>query len=249
METTNSIINTTLYDFVIPQSLMVWQRAMIANALAHTGEEWVTTFARYNSGTYNNQWIVLTYDMFVPGQPLSDGLLWICEQIPGNVSFWDVTHILERGYWASYNVPAIEYIYIKTGQAAYAEQQGPQFSYDLDPRARLFRKMANRCNNLTTTQRFMRYNDYENDPLEQDNPTWAIMARADLLQQNPSPFGGYDTKVANFDMMVNLVSLIQSGPTHDQVPVFSWQPWSSKYCHTALPEAYDFDWVYVQPQL
>ncbi len=64
------------------------------------------------------------------------GLLWIGEQIPGNVTTKDVTDVLERAYWGSYNVPAIEYIYDITGNKEMADTYGPQMSYDLAPRAR-----------------------------------------------------------------------------------------------------------------
>jgi hypothetical protein len=34
---------------------------------------------------YNNQWIIVDYKLFNPGQPLQPGTLWIAEQIPGYV--------------------------------------------------------------------------------------------------------------------------------------------------------------------
>jgi len=247
METTNEIVNSDLYDYVIPQSLYTWQRARIANALASNGYDWTRTFARYNSGTYNNQWMALTYSLFKPGQPLADGLLWICEQIPGNVSFLEVTDVLERGYWPSYNVPAIEYIYNVSGNAALAAQYGPTVSYDLAPRARLFRNMANQCNNVTTAQKFMRYNNYKNDPLENMDPSWAIMSRYDL-EKSASAFGGYDTKLANFDMLQSLSAWTQSGPTHDDLPPFSWNQFPN-VVHTGMPLTYDFDWYVIKPKL
>eukprot|EP01084_Bolivina_argentea_P135749 239153_1 len=116
METTNSIYNNKLFKLLIPQSLFTWQRARIANALSSNVYEWVDMFSKYNSGTYNNQWIILNYNLFIPNEPLVDeGLLMIAEQIPGNISSMDVTNVLERGYWGSYNIPSIEYIYIESG--------------------------------------------------------------------------------------------------------------------------------------
>lgn len=34
------------------------------------------------SFSYNNQWMVVDYKRFKPGQPLQDGLLWVLEQLP-----------------------------------------------------------------------------------------------------------------------------------------------------------------------
>ena len=103
--------------------------------MASNGKEWVEMFSKYNSGTYNNQWIVLNYGIFKPNQPLPDGLLWILEQIPGNCTYSDETEILERGHWPSYNVAALPYIYYESGTAEQAKTHGPSASYDLAPRA------------------------------------------------------------------------------------------------------------------
>ena len=42
---------------------------------------------------HNNQWMVVDYKLFVPGQPLPDGLLWVGEQIPGQMPFADMTPV------------------------------------------------------------------------------------------------------------------------------------------------------------
>ena len=104
-QTTNGIYNTSLYDAVRPQSVPAWQRVRTACALARNGEEWSTLIAKHNSGTYNNQYMVLNVGLFRPGEALAPGMLWVSEQIPGLVVSEDVTHELERGYWPSYNVP------------------------------------------------------------------------------------------------------------------------------------------------
>jgi hypothetical protein len=63
---------------------------MVANRLATTGKQWTKFFARRNSGTYNNQWMILDYNRFEPGMDASDtrGLLWVLEQLPGRAARW-----------------------------------------------------------------------------------------------------------------------------------------------------------------
>jgi hypothetical protein len=93
--------NHSLYNLCVPQSLFAWQRVRIANQMAKSGEEWYKIVSQYNSGTYNNQYMVINYPLFKPGQPLSDGLLWVIEQIPGQVVGADITNELRRGYFPS----------------------------------------------------------------------------------------------------------------------------------------------------
>jgi hypothetical protein len=51
METTNDIMNGSLWDLVKPQSIFTTFRVMVANRMAKNGKEWVEIYARENSGT------------------------------------------------------------------------------------------------------------------------------------------------------------------------------------------------------
>jgi hypothetical protein len=48
-------------------SVLSWMRGMAANWLATTPKEWAEYFAMHNSGTYNSQWMILDYKMYVMG--------------------------------------------------------------------------------------------------------------------------------------------------------------------------------------
>jgi len=83
-ETSNDIFNNSLYmDYMSPKTVPEWVRVILANRMATSGEEWSSYFSLYNSGTYNNQWQVVDYKLFTPGQPLPKGTLWVLEQVPG----------------------------------------------------------------------------------------------------------------------------------------------------------------------
>lgn len=82
METTNGVLNDKLYDLVTPKSLLTWQRIPIANSFCNTGKDWVSVFAKHNSGTYANQWMVLDMKLFTPNVgPASKDFLWIIEVV------------------------------------------------------------------------------------------------------------------------------------------------------------------------
>ena len=69
--------------------------------------------------------------------------MWVVEQMPGHVASGDQTSFLRMGgYWPSYNVPFFEEIYDISGNAAAAEKFGPDKSYELAPRAKIFRRDA-----------------------------------------------------------------------------------------------------------
>lgn len=110
LETTNSIFNTSLLDLIVPQSALCWQRAVVSNMLAVTGDEWTSLFALYNSGTYNNQWQAVDNKKFnknLKRGELPAGTLWILEQIPGQTKRADMTPFVnQHGYWGAYNVVA-----------------------------------------------------------------------------------------------------------------------------------------------
>eukprot|EP00484_Ammonia_sp_Unknown_P028596 CAMPEP_0197037422 /NCGR_PEP_ID=MMETSP1384-20130603/14642_1 /TAXON_ID=29189 /ORGANISM="Ammonia sp." /LENGTH=534 /DNA_ID=CAMNT_0042467725 /DNA_START=20 /DNA_END=1621 /DNA_ORIENTATION=- len=245
LQTTNGIPNTTLYDLVTPQSLYAWQRVRIANALSKTGQEWYQNVANQNSGTYNNQYMVINYGSFKANEPLPDNFLWVVEQIPGYVEGADMTQVVERGYWGSFNIPAFEKVYNMSGYPELVEKQGVANSYDLAPRARIFRRDANSVSDLDSFKAFLRYNDYKQDPIENNDPMWAICSRGDLLpaSEDPSPFGCYDTKVANLSMILSMQASVINGPTYDDLPPFDWSDWPQyANVHNGIPDLMKFDW-------
>jgi len=250
LQTTNNIYNTSLYDLVTPQSVFAWQRVRVANMLAHSGQEWFSVVSKYNSGTYNNQYMVIDLNRVVLNNHVQDGALWIVEQIPGLVIGTDQTAILRTGYFPSYNVPFHEVIFNMSGYPDIVARQGPDFSYELAPRAKIFRRDQSNVVDLASMKDIMRYNDYQHDKYSEGDPCDSICCRGDLYSGGGSPFGCYDTKVADYKMAVEMASVIINGPTRSHhLKPFSWNGSYSDYSHVGLPETYNFDWVTTQPQL
>jgi hypothetical protein len=55
---------------------------------------------------YNNEWMIIDYKLYTPGQDLKDNLLIVLEQIPGYIEWSDKTDVLRKqSYWTSYNLP------------------------------------------------------------------------------------------------------------------------------------------------
>merc|ERR1719273_57079 len=109
--------------------------------------------------------MIVNHKLWTPGNPLPDNMLWVIEQIPGYVEGMDKTDVLRRGYWGSYNVPALEGIYNRSGYPAAVKSHGASLSYDLAPRALLFRRDGLKPQTTTSFGAFLRYNDYQHDKL------------------------------------------------------------------------------------
>ena len=66
-----------------PQGCVLeWIRNVVANRLALDGATWADVFKRFNSGTYNNQWMIVDYNKFIPGSTNMTDVLYVLEQIP-----------------------------------------------------------------------------------------------------------------------------------------------------------------------
>uniref|UniRef100_A0A8C9T9I2 Phospholipase B-like n=1 Tax=Scleropages formosus TaxID=113540 RepID=A0A8C9T9I2_SCLFO len=248
-QTTNNVFNTSLYSLVMPQSLLAWQRVRVAHSLAHSGDEWGKTFSRYNSGTYNNQYMVVDLSKISLGKKIEDGALVIVEQIPGLVMYSDQTPTLRRGYWPSYNVPFHPEIYNMSGYLEMWEKYGEDFSYDLCPRAKIFRRDQANVTDLASLKYIMRYNNYKNDPYSKGSPCKTICCRNDLLTVNAKPGGCYDTKVTDFNMAQKFKAEAVNGPTtQGGLPPFSWSQFNDTV-HEGLPLVYNFTFVPMKPVL
>ncbi|CAG2162352.1 unnamed protein product [Oppiella nova] len=83
-ETTISNRNLSLYkDIKAEEIVFEFIRNVVSNRLAESGKEWTQLFGPYNSGTYNNQFMIVDYKLFKKGtkvSKLADNLLWIVEQ-------------------------------------------------------------------------------------------------------------------------------------------------------------------------
>ena len=62
------------------------------------------------------------------------------------------------GYWPSYNVPFYESVYNQSGYPDFVKKHGTDFSYQLAPRAKIFRRDQGKVVDMTTMKAIMRYN-------------------------------------------------------------------------------------------
>eukprot|EP00879_Flechtneria_rotunda_P009863 GHRR01010315.1.p1 GENE.GHRR01010315.1~~GHRR01010315.1.p1 ORF type:complete len:548 (+),score=138.18 GHRR01010315.1:757-2400(+) len=205
-ETSNSVFDESLWAQVTPEAALSWQRVLAANWLSSSGEEWAYWIKQHNSGTYNNQYMVVDLNRFTPGQELQEGLLTVVEQIPGLVVSADKTQTLERGYWPSYNVPYFPEIYNQSGypdfinrlKASNAEAYKSMLSgvsYQLAPRAKISRRDQGTVADLDGLKAYMRSNRWSSEPYSDNSPFGAICGRGDLDPKSAKASGCTDAKV------------------------------------------------------
>ncbi|KAJ7370826.1 Phospholipase B-like 1 [Desmophyllum pertusum] len=226
LQTTNSMFNDSLLKDVTPQSLLAWHRVRLANVMAHNGKEWGEVYKQYNSGTYNNQYMILDLKQVELKKTLLTGALWVVEQIPGLV------------------------IYNLSGFPEFVKKHGLSYTYQLAPRAEIFRRDQGKVVDIESMKYILRYNDYPKDPYSDKNPYNSICSRGDLLTpSDSSPSGCYDTKVTDYSRAKSLMSEAISGPTYQGLPVFCWSHFKFPNKHVGLPDCYDFDFVTMKPKL
>jgi hypothetical protein len=273
METTNEVFQPAIYRYTFPQTVSEWIRVIVANNVGRDGVSWTNTYCRYNSGTYNNQYMVVNMNLYIPGTPaaeLPDGLLWVTEQMPGMCPVQDVTSVVRtQGYWGSYNIPYFPELYVESGTQTMYEVYGDFFSYTKYARPMIFARDAPKIESLEDVKRFIRYNQFQTDPLSQcpgcnpkGNPTLVIANRADLVPTNgtwgnwsqfvggPYAAGAIDAKIASKLLLESFQGVIISGPTYDDQVPFQWSTSPvkglplSQTSHMGQPDLQKFPWVY-----
>jgi len=240
-ETTNTNIDLVLYELLTPKTVMSFARAIVANRLSSNAPDWVTIFSEYNSGTYNNQWIVVDHNLFTPGMSqLKPNTVWIAEQIPDFIESADVTDIVNsQGYWSSFNVPYFTFIFDAMGYPL-AELVSSEASRNCS-RALIFQREAPKVQTLSDMQRMMQFNEWQTDEFSDKNPCHSIAARCDL---SGDPFGAIDGKITNHEMVLSVNAMIISGPTHQNQNAFNWaDPQWVDYVHLGQPDLFNFDWI------
>eukprot|EP00792_Barthelona_sp_PAP020_P006934 TRINITY_DN3088_c1_g1_i1.p1 TRINITY_DN3088_c1_g1~~TRINITY_DN3088_c1_g1_i1.p1 ORF type:complete len:551 (+),score=134.84 TRINITY_DN3088_c1_g1_i1:125-1777(+) len=248
-ETTNSVFDSSLYSYVVPESVPTWARVMIAMRASTNGSEWVRLFSLHNSGTYNSQWMVLDFKQFRNNSQTN--VLWIVEATPGKCFSADVSDVFFRKkQWASYNIPYLTDTYNRLGYPAAAKKFGDAMRYDDCPRAWMFKVFSYKEFTLDYFMIVMRYNKYQTDPYSIGDPANALCSRYDLRTKHASAFGCLDAKITSNKLIEEGDGIIQCGPTHDDQKPFSWS--DSKFYkekHDGMPNTYDFGWVFLKQRL
>ncbi|MGH0176745.1 UNVERIFIED_CONTAM: hypothetical protein FKN15_001747 [Acipenser sinensis] len=111
------------------------------------------------------------------------------------------------------------------------ERFGMEYSYDLCPRAKIFRRDQGSVRDLASLRRIMRYNGEPVSP--------------------PSAGGGeaVQPQVTDFKLAQKFISEAVNGPTvQGGLPAFSWREFSETR-HAGLPESYNFTFLTMQPVL
>lgn len=252
-ETTANVLNTTLYDNCTPKSVLAWIRSQVASRISMSASTWHENNGQYNSGTYNNQWVVVDLKWLEGITAYRNHLVWVSEQMPGYILADDMAYDLAYGghYFASYNTPFFDELWIVAGYPSVAEED-PSYRRDKNPRALMFARDVPSITSVDDMKRIMRYNKWQTDPLAitegQTEPDAGngISARYDLRtdESRRKAFGGYDAKVLTYNSYNRkMIVYFISGPTSDDQ-----EPWdfskSSLYCpHRGLKDGpYQYEW-------
>lgn len=249
METSLKNTNHQLLQHIRPNSSpLTWVRNMVASRLATNGSQWTAIFSRFNSGTYNNQWMVLDYKLFRPGKSVQHETLWLAEQLPGITDTADITSVLKKqGYWASYNEAYLPLIAVQTRPPGWERARN---HYLLNLRARTVRGMHEHATDLEAMKVLMRFTVMGGMcplPCNKSRPIADELAsmcpRFDLLLRSPS--GGTDTKITNRRLFESLQFEAVSGPSTLGVPPFSWRhsPFRELTAHYGHPDTWHFGFV------
>ena len=260
-ETTLNVFNSSLTELISPKSLLTWVRVIVANRLASSGKEWTEIFIKENSGTYNNQFVILDMNKLKYEKNILKELeketLMIIEQIPGDYETNDVTHLLKEGYYPSYNVPYSEKYYNITGYRYMVDvmKLNNTMSYKNSSRAKILKRDQGKIKTNKDFEKLMRYNNYQEDEFSFKSPSLAIASRGDLSMMC---YGAIDVKYISIKELLlekkNIVHII-SGPSNDQQSTFSW---SNTTCnifnkdlwkHDGIVDTWNFPWIEYQVQL
>jgi hypothetical protein len=140
------------------------------------------------------------------------------------------------------------------------ELYGDMFTYKGAMRGKIFKRFEPGIRNFRQFKNVMRYNgykqkleDFQDDP-SVTSPGHGISARFDLEKFDMNNLsGGLDCKLTNSQLISNLTSIIQSGPTlenNENLPIFDWSAWGDlDLAHVGVPDKFNFPWLLENPDI
>jgi hypothetical protein len=254
LETTNNNFNTSLYDQITTHTLLTWVRTLHAAWTTDSSPDWASEFLIQNSGTYNNQYVVVDAKVFEPGRLPDRDFIWITETLPGIAVKRDVTDIFNRqGYWASFNAPWFNETFYAADYPQKIKDSGDCgnfYSYYNSSRYLIFERDAPNVASFEEFKELLRRNDYENDTLSNGDPGQQVMARYDLRPSDckcgkRASSGGLDTKATTVMTALAFLKFDAIGsPEYERHPPWSFaNPGFEHLNHDGLPELWNFSWT------
>ena len=256
-------------EFVRPQTLPTWLRALMAQLYAKDGKEWINLFFRENSGTYNNDYYITDLNKFKPYVAPTSDLVWLVEQTPSDVLYTrDMTaELVSEGFLASFNVPVWQEVYDHMEYGKWADKDPMYVAFKNHSRYLISKRDLPKVVDFDGFKAFSLYNDYKNDPLSKfktwQDPVATIAARGDLLtpemvvdREDEVMMGALDSKcVKGSEVWTKLNVHAINGPMHNVekgIPVFSFSGLPAPFtnvAHDGLPDKWDqFDWIQLAGQ-
>jgi hypothetical protein len=231
IETSLEILDLDIYNNLTPNSIPKWIRVNIANRLSSNNQEWVDLFFKYNSGTHNNQWLIVDYKEWEKGS--KKDIVYLAEQIPilDKQYYKDMTaDLFNNTYVASYNAPYFEEVIEKAGYIKFN-----QSDYFHSRRYYLFKEMTYEADNMDKIKQLIRFHN-TTDICD------TIAARCDMTQNRP--FGTVDGKVVDKNLLNDLKAEIIYGPPHlpgitEPFNFAKYDNWS----HLGIPEIFNYTWI------
>lgn len=231
METSLQILDSTLYNYLNVRTVPKWLRNAIANKLATNGEEWIKLFMKYNSGTHNNQWVIIDVQKYLSKS--QEGVMYLLEQYPSpNLYYEDLTQVLySQGHFAAYNTPYFEETYELSGyKAAHWSRFNETSRYHII--TDFFQQNAK--SEITTEQMkyLIRY-------FNEDNLCDTVSPRCDVYQ---NPFGGIDAKVLKASNLKQ-VNLILGPAFTESISRFCFSKDFPNYPHKGIQDCFENKWI------
>jgi len=234
LETSLEIKDLNIYNNLKADTVPKWIRVNVANRLANSNQEWVNIFFRENSGTHNNQWLIVDYNAFnryLNTKEIKD-IVFLAEQIPllDKIYYEDFSDKLIRNtYVASYNAPYFEEVIDTIGYKNSSQD------YSNARRKFLFENLNGQVVDISSAKTVLSFHS-------QEDICDTIAPRCDLVQNRP--FGAVDSKITDKFMIKNMMSTIIYGPPHIKgvTEPFNFSNYPL-YSHLGIPEYFDFDWI------
>ena len=261
-ETTNKIYGIDLFKSMSPNSLFTWVREILSNRLASSAKDWAEIFKKENSGTYNNQFVILDLNKIKLKNGkisnITNETLMIIEQIPNYTEINDVSYKLREGYFPSYNIPFSTTVYEKSGYLDAIKKfwvLNATLDYNNCSRAKIFKREQSKIKSNKDFEKLLRFNNYKLDEFSNNQSNRAIASRSDLDIFSLC-YGAIDAKYVSVKELLEGKKIIHiiSGPTNEQQPTFSWKnatciSFQNELRHDGVVDTWNFPWIDYQVQL
>lgn len=236
-----------IIDKTIPsiQGFPNWLRSYSAAQVSPTGPKWADNYKQTGLILTGVEHVIVDFKEFKYGKGFDANFIDVIDETPMGTRVKDATpHILEKGFFGTFDVPYDDEVYNMAGYDVLAKDNPEMYSYTENARYKFMDRKQDSISSIDRMKTIIYFNNPKTAGEQQNSYEYAMAGRLDLKSTDAECSGAIDSKATSLIRVLHNYWEGVSSPTHDdQSPVKLDGDVCKAEAHEGVPNELNFNWI------